>query len=329
MHIERTRAFITALSVLLLCSAVHAQTPDPRQHLQELARANSLELEGSQPWHLLMTFQLNDLDGKPKDSGTIEEWWVSPQSHRLEIRSRSYNFTDPAPSDASAPATRNRESYLVSELLNQVTDPIPDYGDFNGLVASEATRAFGKVTLSCIIVARPPRRPSQFCFEPGTSTLRGYVDESQFSAVRNNMAKFRGIYLGLDNSLAFSGKPAISGHVDKLESFHPDGSIVLSTAPSGTPSIIPGAVLSGRAVSKPQPDYPEAARGRHIMGTVVLCATISRQGTISSLDVISSPSLLLTGSAMQAVKQWTYQPYLLNGSPVEVETTITVNYNLN
>ncbi len=276
-----------------------------------------------------MTFQLNDVDGKPKDSGTIEEWWVSPQSFRLEIRSGSYNFTAPSdPSDSPAPAAQNRESYLVNELLDQVVHPIPDYGDFDGLAAAEATRSFGKVTLSCITVARPPRPPSEFCFEPGTSALRGFIDESHSSATRNRMGLFRGMNVGLDDALAFSGEVAISGHVDKLESFHPDGSIVLSTAPTGRTSIVPGAVLSGRALKKPQPQYPDLARSHRITGTVILCAIISKQGTMSSLDVISSPSPLLTEAAIAAVKQWTYQPYLLNGSPVEVATTVTVNFNI-
>lgn len=316
------------LMPLGLCISLRAQDTGPSQHLQELARANSLDTQGTEPWHLRMTFQLNGIDGKPRDSGTIEEWWVSPSSRRLEIRSGSYNLTIPS-DPADSPPARNRETYLVSELLDEVVHPIPVFPDFKGLNTAEVTRTVGAVTLSCIVVTRPPRLPSQFCFSPGTSALRGYTDESHSSAIRNRMGTFRGINVGLEDALAFDGQVAISGHVEKLESFHPDGSILLSTSPSGPPSIVPGVVVSGRAISRPQPEYPPAARSFHISGTVILCATISKQGTIASLDVISSPSPLLTGSAMQAVRQWTYQPYLLNGTPVEVDTTITVNYNLN
>jgi TonB family protein len=328
MRLDKYSAVLAAMIFFPLCIPLGAQTPDARQHLEELAHANSLDLEGAQPWHLRISFQLNDLNGKLKDSGTIEEWWVSPQSRRVEIRSGSYNLTFPSvPDDSPASATRNRESYLVTELLNQVIHPVPDYGEFEGLKTTEVTRSFGKTTLSCIAVARPPQFPSQFCFTPGTSILRGYIEGS--SAVRNNMGIFRGINVGLDDALAYGGHIAISGHVEKLESFHPDGSIVLSTSPSGPLPIVSNAVLSGHALSKPQPEYPDLARMRHIAGTVILCATISKQGTIASLDVISSPSPLLTDSAMQAVRQWTYQPYRLNGSPVEVETTVTVNFNIN
>jgi len=61
---------------------------------------------------------------------------------------------------------------------------------------------------------------------------------------------------------------------------------------------------------------------------VVLHAVIAKDGTMKSLAVVSGPQELQM-SAMDAVRQWTYRPYLLNGEPTEVDTTITVNYNLN
>ena len=63
-------------------------------------------------------------------------------------------------------------------------------------------------------------------------------------------------------------------------------------------------------------------------GSVVLHALISRTGDISDLEVVSSPGPSLTDAAMDSVRKWKYEPYLLNGKAVEVETTITVNFNL-
>jgi protein TonB len=60
----------------------------------------------------------------------------------------------------------------------------------------------------------------------------------------------------------------------------------------------------------------------------VLHAIISKSGTIESLSVISGP-VMLQSAAMDAVKTWRYKPYLLNGDPTEVDTTIMVNFNLN
>jgi len=76
-----------------------------------------------------------------------------------------------------------------------------------------------------------------------------------------------------------------------------------------------------------EPVYPPDAKAAGIQGSVVLDAVIGKDGSISSLKLVSGPPEL-TKSAWEAVKQWTYKPYLLNGNPVAVETTITVNFAL-
>ena len=94
------------------------------------------------------------------------------------------------------------------------------------------------------------------------------------------------------------------------------------------PTRISGGVMAGQIITKTQPVYPPIARAAHVGGTVVLHAIIAKDGTIQQLSVISGPPMLV-GAATDAVKQWRYKPYLLNGDPTEVDTTITVNFNLN
>lgn len=87
-------------------------------------------------------------------------------------------------------------------------------------------------------------------------------------------------------------------------------------------------VMEGRLIYKVLPVYPAMARAIHIAGRVELQATISREGTIENLRAVSGPPLLQQ-AAIDAVKQWRYRPYLLNGQPVEVETTINVDFTMN
>ena len=86
-------------------------------------------------------------------------------------------------------------------------------------------------------------------------------------------------------------------------------------------------VTQGLLITRVQPEYPKKARKKHVQGTVVLQALISQTGDIKDLKVISGDELLVP-SAVKAVKQWKYRPYLQQGRPVEVETQITVNYAL-
>ncbi|HWR14618.1 MAG TPA: TonB family protein [Terriglobales bacterium] len=83
----------------------------------------------------------------------------------------------------------------------------------------------------------------------------------------------------------------------------------------------------GLLLRKVQPVYPRPAIAIRQQGTVVLQAMIGRDGSIQGLHAVSGPPLLI-GSAMDAVRQWRYKPYLLNGEPVEVETQITVTFVL-
>lgn len=84
----------------------------------------------------------------------------------------------------------------------------------------------------------------------------------------------------------------------------------------------------GLLIRQIKPPYPELAKRARIQGSVLLHAVISREGRIESLQVVSGHPLLIT-AAVDAVKQWVYRPYLLNGDPVAVDTQITVNFTLN
>ena len=86
-------------------------------------------------------------------------------------------------------------------------------------------------------------------------------------------------------------------------------------------------VIQGQLIRRVEPDYPVIAKAAHITGTVVLRAIISRSGDIEQLQAVQGHPLLVP-AAINAVKQWRYRPYLLNGEPVEIETTIIVNFIL-
>jgi protein TonB len=75
------------------------------------------------------------------------------------------------------------------------------------------------------------------------------------------------------------------------------------------------------------PKYPTEAGRERIEGTVVLMAVIGKDGTVQDVRVQSGLSVLAE-AAIEAVKQWRYRPYLLNGEPVEVDSQITINFNL-
>jgi TonB family protein len=95
-----------------------------------------------------------------------------------------------------------------------------------------------------------------------------------------------------------------------------------------TAPITPGIpIVKSNILKKVPPQYPSGAKAANIQGTVVLEAIIAEDGTVESLEAISGPEML-KGAAIDAVKQWVYEPYVLNGRPMRVNTKVYVNFQL-
>lgn len=114
------------------------------------------------------------------------------------------------------------------------------------------------------------------------------------------------------------------------------GGIVSATSNAAVPKFVPvipqrvrisQGVTRGLLIQKIEPQYPPLARAARVQGDVVLTAIIDANGQITNLQLQSGHPMLVP-AAIAAVRQWRYKPYLLNGQPVEVETTITVIFSL-
>jgi protein TonB len=122
------------------------------------------------------------------------------------------------------------------------------------------------------------------------------------------LAREGGSWTGLPDSIGTAAPPQV--HVAPLRKL-----------------AISSGVMEGHKLSGAEPRYPTIAIAARMQGTVVLAATISKTGAIENLRVVSGPPMLAM-AAEQAVQTWRYRPYLLNGAPVEVETTVRVVFHL-
>ena len=122
---------------------------------------------------------------------------------------------------------------------------------------------------------------------------------------------------GMDNL----GSNSISGNV-----FDGQGGPKVKVGAPRKMSISAG-VAGGLLVQRTTPVYPQIAKEARVSGTVVIQATISKGGLIENLRAVSGPTMLRQ-AALDAVRTWRYRPYLLDGEPVEVETTVNVTFTL-
>jgi protein TonB len=111
------------------------------------------------------------------------------------------------------------------------------------------------------------------------------------------------------------------------------GGGIMNTAPPPPPKAAPsrikvgGQVQAANLLHQVLPTYPAIAKTAHVAGTVRLHAVIAKDGSIQELQYVSGPALLMR-AAMDAVHEWKYRPTMLNGEPVEVDTTIDVVFSL-
>jgi protein TonB len=134
--------------------------------------------------------------------------------------------------------------------------------------------------------------------------------------------------------------PVMAGVVGGVPGGMPGGQMggviggIISSTPVAVPKVaaptrvrVSQGVTEGMVLRRVQPNYPPLARQARIQGDVILQAEISKDGAIENLRVISGHPMLAP-AAIDAVKQWRYKPYFLNGEPVAVETQITVKFSL-
>jgi protein TonB len=201
------------------------------------------------------------------------------------------------------------------------------------------TEALPKGTTLFMLVAPPPPPPPP---PPAAAPVR-VVKQVQTDIINGELRTPTKIPKKIEMIKEEEAPPPVmasTGVVGGVPGGVPGGSMggvigsVLSSTPVAVPKIatpqrvrVSSGVSSGLLIRKVSPTYPPLARQARIQGTVVLQAQISKDGSIQNLQLISGHPMLAP-AAIEAVKQWKYKPYLLNGEPVEVETQVQVNFTL-
>jgi periplasmic protein TonB len=196
------------------------------------------------------------------------------------------------------------------------------------------TEALPKAMLSTLLIAPPPPPPPP----PPPQAVKTIVKPvarliqsgklMQPRAIPKEVAVFKEAELPPD-VVANTNQGGVFGGI-------PGQGIMVGSAPAAppppkaaTPTRIKqgGNVTAASIITQTRPLYPPLARQARIQGNVVLHAIIDKDGKVAQLEVISGHPLLVQ-AALDAVKQWRYKPTLLNGDPVEVDTTITVTFTM-
>ena len=171
--------------------------------------------------------------------------------------------------------------------------------------------------LSCLSLTPQAYPGYTYCVDGGQSILRiSSCAAESIQILHNRILRFQGHFIAGDLKVVHSGKVALTAHLESIErldtvneaDFTPSADAVVQPRLV----LIAGSIAGGLVLKKVAPDYPVTAKDMHVGGVVVLKAIISTEGQIRDLHVVSGPKLFQQ-SALDAVRQWEYRPYLLNG----------------
>jgi TonB family protein len=360
MFIVAFLAFVVTAASSLAQSPGASMPSQPAALMDMVAQRNALEVPSLKPWRLVIRVHSIDKPGEGKSgsnaAGTgdttanrsgdaggkeirIEETWVS--LHRYKI---SYQIQDHAWQVYGA----DTGQMIVGEAAR------PDFWsqalrEFVGPIANNKTRAnwtlqvkdqtLGKAKLKCLSVTGymvngeiRPGPGMTYCIDADKPNLRIVTEPfSQSRLVRNDVRIFEAQYVPGQVEMVRLGAVEWKAELESLEVMPDVDEAALMAPPEAKPLVrrisVSAEVAKGQLIKQVRPNYPIAPKEMGTSGTVVLDVTIRRDGKVADLHVLSGPAQLRQ-AALDAVKQWEYRPLLLNGEPVEVDTTINIVFNL-
>ena len=194
---RRTLSVVTIL--LATCFTTSAYAKDGESMVQRVLRASHLSRIDDvemKPWHLKVSFQLYDANGKPSEGGTIEEWWGGLTLWKLRVESPSYAATIIENRDGDFRTQGVGQVPLqIRAIENSVVYPMPMGEDLKGTTPHSSHVKLDKISLDCIQLEEPPIPLSSmptFCLNPNSDVLRAIYSSNSRKLSRSRLEMFQG-----------------------------------------------------------------------------------------------------------------------------------------
>ena len=330
-------AAIGWVCLLAFAQDAAALPSDPKELMLLAAKTNGLTGPDVQPWHLKATYKVLDETGKITDRGTYEEFWASPAKYRRTFTGTTFTQTEYGTGSGILHAgERLSLPYLVADLHREFVNPFSNQFMLvlrMGFLAFDSEkREIDGEKATCLSSADLPDPALSYCFSLDKPVIAATISKAEsLQVLHRHPIVIQNRFVPGDLQIIREGKTILSAHIESLEMLGTINEIDFAPTADAVElprriSISPG-VAGAMIQSSSPPIYPPEAKAAGITGTVVLQAVIGVKGLVTELQVVSGPAALQQ-AAMDAVRNWQYRPYLLNGEPVEVSTRINVVFTL-
>jgi len=307
---------------------------DPKELMLLAAKTNGLTGDDMKPWHLKATWKMLDDNGGITDQGTYEEFWVSPTKYKRILTGTAFTQTDyGTPRGVLRSGLSQQLPTLFQEVRREFVAPLPNSLTIEHEAFTRSQRKIGGEKLICLKLTGLPVDPGlSYCLAEDKPILRigSFLGES-IEVLHDHGVVFQSHFIAGDLQFMRAGKLALTAHLDSIETINPirelDYAPPTDAAQLHRRINVSSGVAAGLIMDNRAPIYPIEAKHAGISGTVTLQSVIGVDGLIVDVRAVSGPPELQQ-AAIDAVKAWRYKPYLLNGEPIEVMTTINVVFKL-
>jgi len=311
---------------------------DPQAALLLASKANGLGGDGMKPFYLKAHYQTFDAQGKPAAKGVFELYWAANERYRISYDSNQFQqvLYHTADGDYRAGSSK-RVPYADGMIWGRVMHPLAGERAF----PKSQDQPMNNVVMRCLSFYNDPYVPSEeYCLEQSRPLLR-VSTIAGIKTIFNKIELFQHHFVAADIEVYDDSYHVLTLSLDEVRSMKQEETPLLAPpadalrlphftdAPEGSGMFnVKSDVIRDSILTKVQPVYPESAKMRKLQGTVRIAATIGTDGRIHDPAVVHSPDKALSESALTAVSQWRYAPYLVDGKPTEVATIVSVTFTL-
>jgi TonB family protein len=321
-------------------SAGNVDTPTDAKERMELGRkVNGLHGLDLEPWRLKASYEVFTADGTVDDKGTFEEWWIHAKQYKLAFHSAKLSLEEyGTPHGTFRTGGQDWPSKPVGMLPTMLMSPIQGETDSTKRKLKNYERNLGTLKVQCTAFVSPgatdfEENSYSYCFAKSNALLVYSTSPQRvFQTIFEQVSLIQGHYVGREIVVFLMGKRWLSVHIESLDALGPSA-IPDMFVPADALSVSrredeAGVVTGGAALKKASPQYPVIAKQQHVQGLVVIGATVGIDGHIKNLKILSGPPLLQQ-AALDAARQWAYEPFIQDGEPVEAEIELNVEFRLN
>jgi hypothetical protein len=222
------RILLSLLAMLVVLPALALDKGDPRQRVLDASHSTRINDVDMKPWHLKVTFRLNDQSGQPKEVGIIEEWWGGLTVWKLRIESPSYTGTVIESRDGDFRTEGVGPIPLrIRAIEQQIVYPMPMGEDLSKTEPHMSHHKLDRVAMDCIQLSEPPiPLPSAtFCFDQTGGGLHAIISANSSMLVRERISQFAGHAPALSIKSMQGEAVTASAEVVDLSPMQPDESL--------------------------------------------------------------------------------------------------------